>query len=384
MRVDSAERTIEFIRALYPDEETVPLHAPRFLGNEKKYLADCIDSTYVSYVGAYVSAFEERMSKLTGSGDAIATVNGTTALHLALVASGIVPGEVVVTQALTFVATANAVVHAGCVPAFVDIDQRTLGMSLGSLEQFFTTQCVESRNGLVHSTSGRRVAAVVPMHTFGHPCDVIGIRDCCDKLGIRVIEDAAEALGSQVDGASVGSIGDAGVLSFNGNKIVTTGGGGMLLTGDREIASRARHLSTTAKCPHPYEFFHDEVGYNLRMPNVNAAIGCAQLEYLGDIMENKRETASKYRDFFGDSDIQFVSEPDRCVSNYWLNAVLFPDRSTRDRFLTASNAAGVQTRPAWTPMPDLPMFADCPLAEIPNTREIFDRLVNLPSSYRSA
>jgi aminotransferase in exopolysaccharide biosynthesis len=373
---------LDFIRSLYPDEKPVPLHAPRFLGNEKKYLEKCIDTTIVSYVGSFVSEFESHLKRATGARNAVAIVNGTAALQMALVAVGVRQGDLVITQDLTFAATAAAICHALAQPAFVDVERETLGMSPESLEAFLNENAERREGVLHHRQTGQRIAAVVPMHTFGHPLRIEATKQICDKYGLPLIEDSAESLGSTRGGRHTGTFGRAGILSFNGNKPVTTGGGGMVITNDDELAERIRYISSTAKRKHRWEFFHDEVGYNLRMPNLNAALGCAQMEYLERVIENKRETAAKYAEFFASIGVDFFLEPKGAVSNYWLNVILMKYRADRDGFLEYSNQRDVQTRPAWTLMHKLPPYRDCPRGPVPNSEWLEDRIVNIPSSYR--
>lgn len=374
---------VRFIKSLYPGENPVPLHAPRFLGNEKRYLADCIDSTFVSYAGEYVTRFERLVAERVGACHAVATVNGTEALHAALLLAGVRPGDLVVTQPLTFVATCNAIVHCGAEPVFVDVERSTLGMSPTSLEAFLSAHAVRDGDGVCRLRStGRRIAACVPMHTFGHPARIEEIVRVCAASGIPVVEDAAEGIGSLRNGRHVGAFGACGIFSFNGNKPVTTGGGGMIVTDDAQLAARARHVTTTAKVPHPWEFVHDEVGYNLRMPNVNAAIGCAQMERLDATLANKRETAARYASFCTAEGIAFVKEPAGCASNYWLNALVLDGREERDAFLAFCSANGVQARPAWRLMTELPMYARCNRGPLEESAWLADRIVNVPSSVR--
>ena len=382
MDIKKYDEMLEFIRSLYPGEDPVPLHAPRFLGNEKKYLDECVDTTFVSYVGKFVTDFEEHVKRVTGALYAVAMVNGTAALHMVLLAAGVKPGDMVITQALTFAATAAAIRHAGAEPAFVDVDRETLGMSPDSLRSFLVERTEHKAGVLVEKVTGRRVAAVVPMHTFGHPARIDMIASVCKEFDLLMIEDAAESLGSSFKGTHTGMFGKAAILSFNGNKPVTTGGGGMIFTNDNEIAERARYISTTAKRKHRWEFVHDEVGYNLRMPNVNAALGCAQMEYLDRILENKRQTASLYKKYFDSIGIPFFTEPMDAKSNYWLNVILLADRAEREEFLQYSNDHGVQTRPVWTLMSKLPPYASCQRTDIPNAEWLEDRVVNIPSSVR--
>jgi aminotransferase in exopolysaccharide biosynthesis len=376
-------KTADFIKSLYPNDNPVPLHAPRFTGNEKAYLCECIDSTYVSYVGRFVTDFEEHIKITTGSKNAIAIVNGTSAIHMTLLAAGVQPGELVITQALTFAATAAGIRHANAEPVFIDVDKDTLGMSPDNLENFLKTRCEKKTDGSYEKYSGKKVAAVMPMHTFGFPCRIDEIKNVCDDYNIQLIEDAAESLGSAYKEKATGTFGRAAILSFNGNKTITTGGGGMIITDDDALAQRVRHISTTAKSKHRWEFFHDEVGYNLRMPNVNAAIGCAQMENFDRIIENKRSTAKQYIDFFKNTGIEFIEEPKGGVSNYWLNCILLKDRFEREAFLQYTNDNGVQTRPIWILMSKLPPYKDCIKDGLDNSIWLEDRVVNIPSSVRS-
>jgi perosamine synthetase len=382
MTESKMELTFSFIRSLYPGEEPVPLHAPRFVGKEKEYLGNCIDTTFVSYVGEYVTTFEEHFKRLTGASFAIAMVNGTSALHMALVSAGVEPGSEVITQALTFVASAAAIKHAGAEPVFIDVERTTMGMSPESLSDYLTANCRAEGRGAVDKQTGRRIAAIIPMHTFGHPARIDDICEVAARYGIQVVEDSAESVGSCFCGRHTGTFGRAGVFSFNGNKPITTGGGGMIVTDDSMLAAKAKHLSTTAKRPHAWEIYHDEVGYNLRLPNVNAAIGCAQMEYLAETIANKRDTAARYAAFFKDEGIEFFSEPKNCASNYWLNSIVLKDRAEREEFLVASNGSGIQTRPVWTLMTKLPPYRDCPRTETPVAEWFEDRVVNIPSSVR--
>ena len=376
-------KTTDFIKSLYPQESPVPLHAPRFGDKEKQYLLRCIDTTYVSYVGEFVTQFEHHVKDLTGAHHAVAMVNGTSALTIALQTAGVTAGDLVITQALTFVATANAISHAGGQSIFVDVELVTLGMSPDALDHYLGSHAEVRGGACRHRESGRRIAACVPMHTFGHPCRVDEIVRICRGYGVPVIEDSAESLGSYYRGKHTGTFGLAGIFSFNGNKPITTGGGGMLITDDASLADHARHLTTTAKRQHPWEFMHDMVGYNLRLPNLNAAIGCAQMERISEIIENKRETARKYADFFKSSGIRFIAEPDDARSNYWLNGVILDSRSARDRFLEYTNQHGIQTRPVWELMSRLPMYANCETAGLAASEFLADRIVSVPSSVRT-
>lgn len=373
-----------FVRAQFQQPEGfIPLHAPHFGGNEKKYLNDCIDSTFVSSVGEYVNRFEAMMAEITGAKYAIAIVNGTNALHMALLLCGVQREDEVISQALTFIATANAISYIGAQPVFVDVDADTLGMSPDALRQFLENNAEKRPDGFTYNkTSGRRLAACVPMHTFGLPCRIDEIAAICGEWNIALVEDAAESLGSYYKGQHTGVFGKIGTFSFNGNKTVTCGGGGALITNDEALAKQAKHLTTQAKVPHRWEFRHDHIGYNYRMPNLNAALACAQLEQLEEILNSKRELALAYQDFFSGTDINFISEIPEAKANYWLNAILLKDRATRDAFLTYSNDNGIMTRPVWELMTDLPMFEHCQQDELENSRMIADRLVNIPSSNR--
>lgn len=377
------EREIEFIRSLYPDKKMISLHEPVFSGNEKAYVAETIDSTFVSSVGAFVNRFEAMLCKITGSKYAVATVNGTSALHCALLVAGVRNGDLVITQSLTFVATANAISYCGASSLFLDIDESTLGLSPVKLEEFLENNSILKDGMCIHKDTGKKISACVPMHTFGHPCRIDEIKRICDEHCIPLVEDAAEALGSSYKGRSAGTLGRLGILSFNGNKIVTCGGGGAIITDDANLASLAKHMTTTAKKPHKYEFFHDMTGFNYRMPNLNAALGCAQLESLDEFIVNKRQLAEKYMDFFRDSDFFFIKEPGKSISNYWLCSVLLKDKNARDTFLEACHASGVMVRPVWEPMHTLPMYRDCVRHDLSVTESIALRLVNLPSGVRT-
>ena len=375
------DKIISFIKTRYPDERPVPLHAPRFEGNERKYLGDCIDSTFVSYVGQFVGRFEEQLQEYTGATHAVAVVNGTCALHLALIVAGVLPGDEVVTQPLTFVATANAISYCGASPVFVDVEKITLGLDPEALSDFLGAHAEIKKDGFCYNrTSGRKIAACVPVHTFGHPCRMGRLMKVCSSYGIPVVEDAAEGMGSLFQGRHLGTFGDLGILSFNGNKPVTTGGGGAILTNNQKFAARVKHISTTAKQPHAWEFYHDQIGYNNRMPNINAAVGCAQMEKFPQFLENKRETAKAYSTFFNELSIPFVTEPPEARSNYWLNAIMMEDRETRNDFLRYANDNLVQARPIWTLMTRLPMFSHCQHGPLEIAQQLEDRLVNIPSS----
>ncbi len=378
------EQILAFIRETFAQPEGfIPLHAPHFGGNEKQYVLETIESTYVSSVGAFVNRFEEMMREITGARHAVAIVNGTCALHLALVLADVSPGNEVITQPLTFVATANAIRHAGAVPVFVDVDRDTLGMSPEALEAWLEENTVFNGEGhCINRQTRRRVKAVVPMHTFGFPARIDAIREICDRYDLRLVEDAAESLGSYAGEEHTGTIGELGVFSFNGNKTVTSGGGGAIVTNYAELAQRAKHLSTTAKQPHAWAYAHDEVGYNYRMPNLNAALACAQLEQLPAFLENKRALADAYAGFFAGSDIEVVREREGDVANYWLNTLILPSAEAKEAFLTYSNDNGVMTRPIWQLMTRLPMYAESPRGPLPHAEWLEARVVNVPSSYR--
>lgn len=375
------QETISFIKTLYPHQDFIPLHEPRFTGNEKRYVNEAIDSTFVSSVGAFVNQFEDMMKTYTGAKYAVAVVNGTAALHMALMLAGVKRGELVITQALSFIATCNAISYIDAEPVFVDVDADRLGMSATALEQFL--QQVKTENGVaIHQPSGKRVAACVPMHTFGFPAEIDRIVALCNQYGIPVVEDAAESLGTVYKGQHTGTFGLLGTYSFNGNKTVTCGGGGIIVTNDEDLGKMAKHLTTQAKVPHRWAFFHDHVGYNYRCPNLNAAMACAQLEQLENFIANKRETTARYQQFFANTPYTFIKEPAESRCNYWLNAILLNDEAERDAFLAASNDAGVMTRPVWALMQRLPMFAHCMHDGLKNSIDIESRLVNIPSSVR--
>lgn len=371
---------ISFVREQYRTNDFIPLHAPVFKGNETKYVVETVESTFVSSVGAFVDRFESDIAKYTGADRAVATVNGTAALHVSLLLAGVKEGDLVLTQPLTFVATCNAIAYCGAEPVFIDVDKHTLGLSPVALESWLNEHAFIDDNGTCRTRVGQRVLrACLPMHTFGHPVELDELVKVCRRWGLALIEDAAESLGSLYKGQHTGTFGSLGILSFNGNKVITTGGGGMILAGE-ELGSRAKHITTTAKKPHAFEYVHDEVGYNYRMPNLNAALGCAQLERLESFIQAKRLLASRYQQFFAGSPIAFVVEPLGCRSNYWLNAVVCENIHQRDLLLGASNEAGIMTRPIWKLMTHLPSFADCLRGELTNAVWLEERVVNLPSS----
>ncbi len=423
----------DFIRSTFQEpSDFIPLHDPRFIGNEKKYLNECIDSNFVSSVGEFVGRFEKLCAEYTGAKYAVAAMNGTSALHIALLLAGVQREDEVITQALTFIATANAISYTGAKPVFIDVDKETMGLSASALHSWLienvelreevittarshdyaTTRRNDDTNKIEHEMAnldgrevvksssrevapsplrplaqsafnkhtGRRISACVPMHTFGHPVKLNELKAVCDKYNIPLIEDAAESIGSYYHGKHTGTFGKLGILSFNGNKLITTGGGGMLLTDDEELAKMAKHLTTQAKVPHPYEFVHDQIGYNYRLTNVNAALGCAQMESLDHLLSLKRTLAEQYKDFFKNTEFEFFTEPEHCRSNYWLNAIIAKDKAQRDQLLHYTNSNGVMTRSIWELMNRLPMFANCQTDGLENSIWFAERVVNIPSS----
>lgn len=377
------QEVVDFVKSQYPNKQFVALHEPVFIGNERKYVMDAIDSTFVSSVGAYVNRFEEMMTEITGAKYAIAIVNGTNALHIALLLAGVEHQDEVLSQALTFVATANAVSYIGAKLVFVDVDKDTLGMSPKSLKYFLEENAEKRADGFTYNkTTGRKISACVPMHTFGLPCRIDEIALLCEEWNICLVEDAAESLGSYYKNKHTGVFGKMGVFSFNGNKTVTCGGGGALITDDEQIAKRAKHLSTQAKVPHKWDFVHDEIGYNYRMPNLNAALACAQLEQLNLFVENKRTLTAKYMELANRLELSLVVEPKEAKANYWLNAFVMDSLEDRNAFLEYTNANGVMTRPLWELMNRLPMFKDCQTGDLENSIWLVDRVVNIPSGFR--
>ena len=379
-QLDSNE-FVEFVQEIYSTKEFIPLHAPCFGDKERNYVLDTLDSTYVSSVGEYVDQFESRLSEYTGAKHVVATVNGTAALHTALMVSGIQREDEVITSPLTFIATCNAVHYCGAHPVFVDVEWDTLGLSPESMAMFLRDYAEVRDDSLCwNKKSGRIIRACVPIHNLGHPARVREIADICKAYNILLIEDAAESLGSFTSEVHTGRIGQIGTLSFNGNKIITTGGGGALITDDTELARCAKHLTTTAKQPHPWLFLHDDIGYNYRLPNINAALGCAQMERLPTYVIKKRKLAHQYKQWFSERGIKFVSEPSGAVSNYWLNSIVLADVDERDEFLTFTNSQNVMTRAMWTPIHTLPMYRSCYRADLTNAEAVEKRLVNIPSS----
>jgi aminotransferase in exopolysaccharide biosynthesis len=376
------QKIVDFIKQIFNTNDFIPLHEPKFIGNEKKYLNDCIDSTFVSSVGKYVDTFEKEFAKIVGSKYAIATVNGTAALHISLLLADVKKDDEVITQPLTFIATCNAISYIGAKPIFVDVDLDTMGLSPESLKSFLEKNCEIIENKCINKTTNNQVKVCVPMHTFGHPCRIDEIKNICDKWFISLVEDAAESLGSYYKNKHTGTFGKVGAFSFNGNKIITSGGGGVIITDDEVLAKRAKHITTTAKIPHPYEYVHDEIGYNYRLPNINAALLVAQLEQLEKFLVSKRDLVTKYKEFFSNHDIEFIEEPKDSKSNYWLQAVLLNDKTKRDEFLELTNKNGVMTRPTWRLMNELEMFKDCQKTDLINAKYLEERVVNIPSSVR--
>lgn len=372
----------DFIRSLFDTEEFIPLHEPKFFGNEKEYLSDCIDSTFVSSVGKYVNKFEELMQDLTGAKYAIAAVNGTNALQMALQVSGVEPDTEVITQALSFVATANAIKYCNANPVFIDVDRETMGLSPIALKDFLKENGRKREGGTYNKTSGKKISACVPMHTYGFPCKIDLIKEICQEWDIPLVEDSAESLGSYYKGEHTGRFGLMGIFSFNGNKTITSGGGGVIITDNEQLASKAKHLTTQAKVPHSWDFYHDEVGYNYRMPNINAALACAQLEQLNGFVDSKRELSNLYKENMNQFGVEYLSEQSDSKANYWLNTVLFSNRHERDEFLEYSNKNGVMTRPAWILLNNLPMYSSCETDSLENSQWLSDRIVNIPSSVR--
>ena len=379
--VNSPQQIVDCIRSVV--KEPCVLSAPVFRGNEVKYLKECIDTGWVSSVGSFVDRVGSELAEYTGAAYAIPTVNGTSALHASLLLVGVRPGEEVIVPALSFVATANAVAYCGSYPHFVDVSEETLGMDPVKLSNYLESVLEPSGTDFRNKVTGRRVAAVVPMHTFGHPCEIEEICEIARRFGLPVVEDAAESLGSFKNGQHTGTFGLVGTLSFNGNKIVTAGGGGAILTNDETLAKKAKHLTTTAKLPHSWEFQHDQVGYNYRMPNINAALLCGQLECLKDFLKERRGLLGRYKSAFANiEDAHLVEEPTFCSSNHWLIAIRLRRSlaKLRDEVLRLTNEADLMTRPCWTPLNRLEMFSNCPSAPLNATNLCYDQIVCIPSS----
>lgn len=370
----------EFIRLIFPEDEVVPLHVPTFRGNERKYVLNTLDTEMVSSIGQYVTQFEDMVAKYTGARRAIATINGTSALHIALKLSNVNNGDEVLTQALTFVATANAISFCNAKPVFIDVDKDTLGMSPISLLTFLKTNTIRKNGETINKISNKKIAACIPMHTFGHPCRIDAIVEICNDYNIKVIEDAAESLGSKYKNKHTGTYGNFGIFSLNGNKTITSGSGGVLITNNDEEADKAKHLTTTAKVPHQYEYIHDEIAYNYRLANINAALACAQMEQLELFIKKKRILAEKYKEFFYNNNINFINEPYNSRSNYWLNGIILNDKKERDEFLNESYSNKIHTRPIWKLMNKLEMYKTCQADDLKNSNWLESRVVNIPSS----
>jgi aminotransferase in exopolysaccharide biosynthesis len=380
--MNNFQETISFIKEQYNTNQFIPLHVPKFIGNEKKYVLETIESTFVSSVGAFVDQFETMMTHITNTQKAVAVVNGTAGIQVALRLVGVKTDDEVLTQALTFVATANAIAYCNAHPVFLDVDIDTMGLSPKAVEDFLNEYGDLREDGCYNKKSGRKISACVPMHTFGFPIHLDELIRICQLWKIPVVEDAAESLGSEYKGKPTGSLGVLGVFSFNGNKIVTSGGGGAIVTNSIPLGEKGKYLTTTAKIPHPYEYVHDELGYNYRMPNLNAALACAQLEQLDGFLENKRTLAKEYASFFASKGIKFRTETPDTKANYWLMCVELENKEERNLFLETTNTNAVMTRPIWQLMYRLPMYAHCQKDNQLNAEFLEERIVNIPSSVR--
>ncbi len=379
----SNANVVDFIQLQFKTRQFIPLHEPRFVGNEKKYLNDCIDSTFVSSVGKYVDDFEKNLANYTGAKYAIACANGTSALHMAMIVAEVNENDLVITQPISFIATCNAISYIGAQPLFIDVDLDTMGLSPSKLKDYLLHNTQIKADGFCyHNITNQKIAVCVPMHTFGHPCKIDEIAEVCHAHNIILIEDSAESMGSFYKQKHTGTFGTLGVFSFNGNKTITSGGGGAIITNNEQLAHKAKHLTTQAKVPHRWEFIHDEIGYNYRMPNINAALLCAQLENLTAFINNKRELALNYEQFLANTDIKFIVEPIHSKANYWLCSVMLKDRISRDAFLQYTNDNGVMTRPIWTLTNKLKMFDKCLTGDLHNSILLEDTIVNIPSSVR--
>ena len=373
---------INFIKSIYKKIEFIPLHEPKFIGNEKKYLNECIDSTFVSSVGKFVDKFEDTIAKYTGAKFSIATSNGTSALHISLILANVSKDCEVITQPLTFVATCNAISYCNAKPVFIDVDKDTMGLSPTALKNFLKKNTIIKNNKCINIKTNKVIKACIPMHTYGHSCKIDKIKEICDEYNIFLIEDAAESVGTFYKNKHTGTFGKLGTLSFNGNKIITSGGGGCIITDDEYLAKKAKHITTTAKITHKWDFNHDVVGYNYRMPNLNAALLVAQLEKLDNFIIDKRNLSDEYENFFKNLEIDFFKEPKNSKSNYWLNCIILKNKTQRDKFLEDSNSSGVMTRPIWILMNKLPMFKDSQSGVLKNSEWLYNRVVNIPSSVR--
>jgi aminotransferase in exopolysaccharide biosynthesis len=376
------ENVINFIQETYQTKNYIPLHEPQFVGNEKKYLNECIDSTFVSSVGKFVDEVEQKMAKYIGAKYAVAMSNGTSALHISLILGGVEQNDEVITQSLNFVASCNAISYCNAKPIFIDVDKDTMGLSPSALKYFLENNTTVINKQCINNKTNKVIKACVPMHSYGHPCKIDKIKEICDEYHIFLIEDAAESLGSIYKNKYTGTFGQLGTISFNGNKTITAGGGGCIITDDKVLAKRAKHLTTTAKVPHKWDFNHDMIGYNYRMPNLNAALLVAQLEKLNDFIVNKRNLANNYETFFNNMELNFFKEPKDSKSNYWLNCIILKDKRQRDQFLEETNSNKIMTRPIWTLMNKLPMFKDAQCDDLKNSEWLSKRVVNIPSSVR--
>jgi perosamine synthetase len=371
---------IDFVRKIYDTQNYIPLHEPKFIGNEKKYLNQCIDTTFVSSVGKFVDRFEKKIAKYTGAKYAIATTNGTSALHTSLILAGVGQNDEVITQSLNFVATCNTISYCKAKPIFLDVDRDTMGLSPKALKSFLQKNTIIKNKKCINKKSKKTIKACIPMHSFGHPCRIDEIKKILKRYHILLIEDAAESLGSFYKNKHTGTFGELGVISFNGNKIITAGGGGCIITNNKILAKKAKHLTTTAKTAHKWDFNHDMIGYNYRMPNLNAALLVGQLENLKFFISRKRKLSRKYELFFKKTDYKFFKEPKNCKSNYWLNSIILKNITERNNFLKKCNSNGVMTRPIWILMNRLPMFRNSQSDDLKNSKWLFERVVNIPSS----
>jgi len=371
---------IDFVRELYGKKNFIPLHEPKFIGNEKKYLAQCIDTTFVSSAGKFVDQLEEKIANYVGTNYAIATTNGTSALHTSLILAGVDKDHEVITQPLNFVASSNAISYCNAKPIFIDVDVDTMGLSPNALRLFLENNTTIKNKQCINKKTKKVIKACIPMHTYGHPCKIDQIKKILEKYFIFLIEDSAESLGSLYKDKQTGTFGHLGVISFNGNKIITAGGGGCIVTNDEVLAKKAKHLTTTAKLPHKWDFNHDMIGYNYRMPNLNAALLLAQFENLDNFISNKRKLANNYEVFFSGSEYNFYKEPKYSKSNYWLNTILLKNKQQRDEFLEETNSNDVMTRPVWRLMNELEIFKDCQCSDLTNAKYLEERIVNIPSS----
>ena len=374
---------IDFIKKIYKKKIFIPLHEPRFSDKEKNNLIECVDSTFVSSVGKFVDEFEQKIASYTDSKYAIATTNGTSALHMSLILGGVDKDSEVITQPLTFVATCNAISYCNAKPIFIDVDRDTMGLSPSALRYFLENNTTVKNKQCINNKTNKIIKACLPMHSYGHPCRIDEIKKICDEYYIFLIEDAAESVGSFYKNKHTGTFGELGAMSFNGNKIITAGGGGCIITDNKFLAKKAKHLTTTAKVPHKWDFNHDMIGYNYRMPNINAALLLAQLEKLNDFINNKRNLANKYEAFFKNVDYDFFKEPKNSKSNYWLNSIILKNKYQKDKFLEETNSKGIMTRPIWKLMHKLQMFKDAQCDDLKNSKWLEERVVNIPSSVTS-